>query len=569
MALSKKAKQFVGSYKIKAQKGLQFPYVVQQGIGSGIGFAEQIGLPETQLDPTDLGMGQPLELGPDLSTDNSSFVSRSGQPKEKSEVEKVSDALGMLSPALKIGVGVSNFVQGLKEKKAAKVNEKLFREDYLRRKEKLRDSFYTTPYTVGRSDDLTMKNGGQLQTVTLYQNGGMNMFADFYNNQEKQKRNYLNNIQDFYKDTIASQKQYGQSLFDSGLNQSISGVTGLIETAKKAASMAAGVPMEKGGIARKALLKKTINKYQQGGLLDSIWNSGSEMLSKASDTLLNLGSSTPAVEPKPEVPYIDSLLQSTQKGDALEKLEMEQHQWRMQNKMFGESSNKSKSKPRFLEKQEGGFIDEDLYSNTFNPGYDNSSDSFNDLIEAEQTQMMQDQAFENDIDWILQDSINREQSESAETHSIKSNQYTPRTFGNVIDKIGRQESGNNYAAWNETSNTVGKYQFMESKWADEIKTFMDLPPQLTPRQVMKAFQNSPKSQDAFMQHVVETKYKPVLPEMRELGKQYGFTDDDLIRMMHYRGIADTRKRLKTGDFQVSESEQKIYRNPQILDYLNR
>lgn len=558
MALSKKAQQFVGSYKIKAQGGLQFPYIIQQSNPEPLA-----------LDTTSMEQGQPLTLGQDLTDPNARYVPPTDQPREKGTVEKVSDALGMLSPALKIGIGVSNFIKGQKEKKVAKFNERLFKEDYQRRKEQMRDSFYATPYTVGRSDDLTMKNGGQLQTVTLYQQGGITDFMDFYTSQESKKRNSLSNLDAFYKQTALNQKNQAQELVNTGLNQAISGVTGIIDTAKKAAGMAAGIPLQKGGIARKALLKKSINKYQQGGLIDSLWNTGADLLTKAYDTL------NPTPIPTKVMP-VDTVPKDRLYGATNEQIKLDQDLRKQARLNIGETlgsgSGKSKSKERFREKQEGGEIDEDLYSETFNPGYDNSSDSFNDLIEAEQTQMMKDQAFENDIDWILQDSINRDQSESAETQSSQpdqSSQYTPRTFGNVIDKIGQQESGNNYAAWNETSNTVGKYQFMEKYWADEIKNFMGLPPQLTSRQVMKAFQNSPKSQDAFMNYVVETKYKPVLPEMRQLGKQYGFTDDDLIKLLHYRGISDTRRRLKTGDFKVSISEKKIYQNPDILEYLRK
>lgn len=545
MALSKKAQQFVGSYKIKAQSGLQFPYIVQQANPQG-----------SALDTTSLGQGQQIDLGQDLTMPTERYVPPSGQPREKETGEQVFDALGMLSPALKIGIGVSNFMKGIRDKKNAKANERLFKEDYARRKELMRDSFYMTPYTVGRSDDLTAENGGQLQTVTLYQQGGLTDFMDFYNSQESKKKNYLNNINDFYKQTSLNEKNKAQSLFNEGLNQSISGITEI---------MAVGIPLQKGGIARKTLLKKSIEKYQQGGMLDSIWNAGSDMLTKAYDTL---APATPSVVTPQIARTTEQIGQDyIKQGNVAMIKEMEQHEWRMKNKLYGESSNKSKSKDRFREKQDGGEIDEDLYSENFNPGYDTSSDSFNQLIEAEQTQMMQDQAFENDIEWILQDSINREESGYTPTQGGQT--YTPQTFGNVIDKIGQQESGNNYAAWNDTSNTVGKYQFMEKYWADEIKNFMGLPAQLSQRQVMKAFQNSPKSQDAFMQHVVETKYKPVLPEMRQLGKQYGFTDDDLIRMLHYRGISDTRKRLKAGDFEVSQEESQKYKNPNVLSYLNR
>lgn len=144
---------------------------------------------------------------------------------------------------------------------------------------------------------------------------------------------------------------------------------------------------------------------------------------------------------------------------------------------------------------------------------------------------------------------------------------SPTQFNNVIDEIKYRESRGNYGVVNDVSKTTGAYQFMPKYWADQIQDFMGIDPSASQDEVMEAFRTNPQAQDAFMAHVVENIYKPQLPKLRPYAKKYGLNDDQLIKLMHYRGIGDATKRLKTGDFAVSSEEKEIYKNPDIMEYL--
>lgn len=58
-----------------------------------------------------------------------------------------------------------------------------------------------------------------------------------------------------------------------------------------------------------------------------------------------------------------------------------------------------------------------------------------------------------------------------------------------------------------------------------------------------------------------------LPKLRPYAQKYGLNDEQLIKLMHYRGVGDAIKRLKTGDFSVSAEEKAKYNNPDIMEYL--
>lgn len=149
--------------------------------------------------------------------------------------------------------------------------------------------------------------------------------------------------------------------------------------------------------------------------------------------------------------------------------------------------------------------------------------------------------------------------------------FTPnegsKKFNNVIDEIKFRESRGKYGVVNEISQTTGAYQFMPKYWAEDIRKFMGIDPSASQKQVMEAFRTNPQAQDAFMAHVVDTKYKPQLPKLRPYAQKYGINDDQLIKLMHYRGIGDATKRLKTGNFAVSAEEKAKYKNPDIMEYL--
>ena len=172
--------------------------------------------------------------------------------------------------------------------------------------------------------------------------------------------------------------------------------------------------------------------------------------------------------------------------------------------------------------------------------------------------------------WIFQDEAPIPDKELAEKYSQS---FAPMSYsggsssssGNVIDQIKRHESGGNPEAVNMIGAT-SYYQFTP-QWADEIANFMGLPANTPKSQVMAAFAKNPQVQDQFMQHVVQNIYMPKIEQLRPLINKYGFSDDEMIKFLHYRGLNDTEKRLKTGDFEVSQEEKRKYKNPDILSYI--
>lgn len=141
----------------------------------------------------------------------------------------------------------------------------------------------------------------------------------------------------------------------------------------------------------------------------------------------------------------------------------------------------------------------------------------------------------------------------------------------VISQIGQHESGGNYAAVNTSGgenaiNATGKYQFVPKYWHKEIAKFQGTEGK-SMDETMDVFKNNPKTQEAFMRHVVQKYYMPEMRTLLPLAKQYGIDQAGLIKMLHYRGIEDTRNRLRTGNFEVSKREKELYNNPDILSYV--
>jgi hypothetical protein len=228
--------------------------------------------------------------------------------------------------------------------------------------------------------------------------------------------------------------------------------------------------------------------------------------------------------------------------------------------------------------QEGGEISNeeksDIYSENFDAkhflsdGQEGSLPSTPEEFEENNIKQQQSDAL---VSWIFEDEeeyynpnpINEEYFAQSEVDS----NLVPQ--GDVIANIGQNESGGDYSVINPTTGTTGKYQFHPKYWSSQIRDFMGLSTSTSRDQVMRAFQTSPDAQEKFMKHVVDNVYGPELPTMRSYGRKYGFTDDQLIKLMHYRGISDAKKRLLKGDFEVSAEEKSKYNNPDILEYLNK
>lgn len=143
----------------------------------------------------------------------------------------------------------------------------------------------------------------------------------------------------------------------------------------------------------------------------------------------------------------------------------------------------------------------------------------------------------------------------------------------TINSIAVKESGGRYDVVNRSGGAAaiyatGKYQFVPKYWAGQIANFQGTQGK-SQDETMEYFKSHPEVQDAFMSHVVKNIYLPEVKNLLPLARKYGLGQDALIKMLHYRGVADTRKRLRTGDFNTPASEKSRYNNPDILKYITR
>ena len=141
----------------------------------------------------------------------------------------------------------------------------------------------------------------------------------------------------------------------------------------------------------------------------------------------------------------------------------------------------------------------------------------------------------------------------------------------TIARIGQHESGGDYEVVNTSGgkaaiNATGKYQFVPKYWHKEIAQYQGTEGK-SMEETMSYFKNNPSIQEGFMRHVVNKYYLPEVKTLLPLAKQYGIDQEGLIKMLHYRGIEDTRNRLRTGNFEVSQKEKTLYNNPDILSYI--
>lgn len=165
------------------------------------------------------------------------------QPPENQVQENTGlDKLEMLSPALKIGMGIKGLVESGRDRRYQKFHEKEYEKDLMERKNQMKtNSFYMTPYTAGRTSDLTMKKGGQ-----VYQQGGttpMDAFMNFYNQQEQSKKQVLQTLEESYSDKNEALEAKWKGDRANSWKSIGEGATFAIDAAKQAA----GMMMQEGG----------------------------------------------------------------------------------------------------------------------------------------------------------------------------------------------------------------------------------------------------------------------------------------------------------------------------------
>ena len=103
------------------------------------------------------------------------------------------------------------------------------------------------------------------------------------------------------------------------------------------------------------------------------------------------------------------------------------------------------------------------------------------------------------------------------------------------DTIGT-ESGGNAKATNPHSSAQGKYQFLWSDWGDSIR-------KVTGIKSPEEFRNNPEAQDKFFKFYTNSTILPEVNKLRPLAERYDLSDNDLARLVHFRGAGGAHKAL--------------------------
>lgn len=508
-------------------------------------------------------------------------------------------ALPLIGPAINLGIGVKNIIDSFGQRKRQKQYERAYQKDLNRRMEESRtNDYYHTPYEfeeggsipdryknmgfnrVGQKKEssrdgkkwmVLAKKGNDYKVVhggyegmkdftqhkdedrrerfwdrmggkdsakandkfsPLYwhkrfgtwQQGGqfdqmyqMNDFMNYYNQKEGQNQMMQQQFEDYYN----QKNEFYENRWKTNLNQGI-----------------------------QSTLNSALSFFQQGGFTEEQDSNYQKLMGR--DTIKHTG-----IETDKAIDLYNTAKKDTTKlkdyyktvsGADTEKTQMPKvkrfDKWRHEMQEGGEYNPKT-----------------DLYSSEYDPN-EFLGVAKNEVEIAQQ----EDQEQSLLSSWLFEDD---DPYQEQITDQYFSNQSIQSNSLNVLDKIKAQESGGNPEAINPTTNASGYYQFVPKYWAGQIKSFMGLPNTYTTEQVMETFRKNPTTQDQFMQHVHENIYQPEIERLRPLAQKYRLTDDKLERMLHYRGIADTKRRLQTGDFSVSQAEKDKYKNPDILQYLNK
>lgn len=561
----------------------------------------------------DYDMVNPYQFDPDLQTAQQNQIVQLGQPKSQSPYQPVQvndslnqvkqgfDALPFLAPAINLGIGVKNIFDSFKERKRQKQYERAYRKDLERRMNDSRvNDYYHTPYEFnwtnnagsfeeggsiperyknmgfdrvgqkkesdrdGKKWKVLAKKGDQYKVVhggyegmedytqhkdeqrrenfwnrmggkdsakakdpfsplywhkkfgTWQLGGAMDDFLDYYNNKEKQNQVYQQQLQDYYSQKNDFMEQAWRQKQNEGIQGALDGTLGMLENLS-----GLPIPFQYGGSKQRTGNRTRYVEGQDGKV---------KIITLPSDTTYSPSSVPVSAHPRLNTPMRDT-------------------------------SGKSKSKDRFREYQEGGTEynpKTDLYSPEYDPN------EFLGIVKNEMSQVEQNDKLESQVEsWLFDD-----EDYDYNDYSVNNEYFSSTNPGDVINKIGKQESGGDYGARNPYSSATGKYQFLKS-WAGQIKSFAGYPNSFDADQVMESFRRDPRLQEEFMQHVVNDIYMPEVEKLQPIASRYGLDQDKLIRMIHFRGIGDTRKRLKTGDFSVSQEEKDRFKNPDIMSYLNK
>jgi len=584
--LSNKAKAFLG--KLKAQDGMHLPYI-DASIQSVDDFAWN-----TDTIQPDLQAAQSAQM---VDLNPQSYIQDPGSSTTTQQPSSLNSALGLLGPVGNLTTGVISLIKAKNQRKEAKLMDKMFKQDNERRMENARASgYYNTPYTVGRTSDLTMKEGGNVTLDPLLwapypknlgfegnlEEGGMIPYQPYF----KKKGGKISRYNPYHMqdggipvDTIWPQSE---NEFRVPSVLPVIDTTGQKYFPKRKRVLIDG-DREKEVTFNPGFIKQTEFNYEDQNP-GKVYNS-SKVKSKQRFREMQMGGNIDPIAQFMEMYQNQeqgkNMVNQTISNSYQQQSQALNDQWKQSKKQgwsnliqggigvakmiaTGGVPIPGMSIPGM---QDGGEIDtESLYSADFQGVEQSSSLMAEDPESAFKSTMME---------WIMEDeepAQGQEYSEEvvSETPTSGGN-YSSSTpeFSNVIDAIAYNESRGRYDVVNEKTQTVGKYQFMEKYWADKIRDYMGLPASMSKREVMNQFKNTPDAQEGFMKRTVAKEYMPEVKKMKPYADKYGLTEDDLVRIIHYRGIKNTWDRLRTGDFEVSQSEQEEFGNPSIEQYLGK
>lgn len=285
-------------------------------------------------------------------------------PQENQQVQEEGsflDALPVIGSIGQVIGGIAGIFEGAKKRKKQRIYENAYREDLQDKREKSRaNNFYLTPYTVGRTDDLTAKKG---MKVPLYQDGGqadLNSFMEFYNQQEQAKQRQMVWLNSLYKDQNEQLKANAKQTTNQGISDVGGGLMGLV-----------GSIFQQGGAIQDRLVKPKVVNY------------GTSPIPAAQIRAINVAES-----------YTPTTLLSAVN--------------------FGKGSNKVKSRDRYRMKQEGGEIEqsdtENLYSPDFNLNLNQVEEQVTNTLKTESPgESMLDNS--NLMKWLFEE-------EPLQTHTV-------------------------------------------------------------------------------------------------------------------------------------------------------
>lgn len=125
-------------------------------------------------------------------------------------------------------------------------------------------------------------------------------------------------------------------------------------------------------------------------------------------------------------------------------------------------------------------------------------------------------------------------------------------------QTANQESGGDSTVTNKNSSAVGKYQFLWSKWGNDIK-------RVTGVDNEQQFRTNPKSQERFMDFYTNNVISPAVQRLAPLGEQYGLSPNQVARVIHFRGVDGAERALRNNQLNTKLEHY----NPTINQYLGR